>query len=1060
MKKLCILVLVMVLLLAGCKKEQPPAPTTQPVQQQVSTTLMVYMIGSDLEAKGGAGSNDLEEMLNSGVDLALHNVVVCAGGSKRWHNETMGESQAAYLELTEQGFTKVQDRNSASMGEGVRLTDFLQFAWENYPAERFALVLWDHGSGPVMGYGVDELFERDSLLLEEMRQGLQASPFGKENPLAWVGFDACLMASAELCSVWAEYADYLVASQEIEPSFGWNYAFLQDLGNPDIKMTMQAMTQAYLDGCLAYYQERGFDNRDTTLACVDLSYAKELDGAINALFAKAARDVENNYDALAVSRVETRAFGRATTGSEYDLIDLGDLAARMEKFYPGEAEAIQTVLEKMVVCNANNAQLCSGLSLYYPFYNKAFYEKSWQAVYNRLGVYPDYLAYLQGYEKIWLNSDKVASATGTIPQQQGVGQYTLALTKNQEKNFASARYYILRRDGDSRYTRLYIGNDVTLKDGILTANFDGNVLYAKNKFGVYTLPIVKEEDTVGGITRYSSYLRLTNSVRSGGVPEGEEHKVDDYRIAFTKDNTTGKTAVSALWPFHGDMDANILTGGKLDENLQGYHTYIFMEETDRYITRYDNGTVKPYDQWHKSTWISGMEWAIGDGLEFDFAPLPEGQYSLMFEVQDTQGNRFCSELLPIMVQSQPKQEKTPKPLVWNGEERTLLTEKDNVKIYLKKGRVNRKPMYQLEVENGNEFALDVRGYNIVVNDRYYVSDWISTSLEEVEPGKSWVSEGMDFGMAVDTGAVDKIRSLQIDLTVINTENGSSLLWEDPVRIEIPETAQIKAVGTGTDSSKIILPFMEARADEQVIFEDMDVKVTVLGAGRIDSSADLHVPVLVENLSDHVRCFQSKAIAVNRMTLTGGTPDTVKLLPGTAFYWDYTVTDYALKNANITAISNIDLLIRVSKEAKSFAGSYTEGWYPVELSQAGQTGTIFPEDAKVIFEENGIRIALIGTSKDSFDRLQWDIAIYNGSDQGINMRVVEDAVNGKLLDEYGDQFISMDAYEIGAGQYKLASVHVYSKEELELESVTFRIRFMTYDEGEILFDGKKITLTAP
>ena len=48
-----------------------------------STTLMIYMVGSDLEAKGGAGTADLEEMLKSEVDLSKNNVVVYAGGTKR-----------------------------------------------------------------------------------------------------------------------------------------------------------------------------------------------------------------------------------------------------------------------------------------------------------------------------------------------------------------------------------------------------------------------------------------------------------------------------------------------------------------------------------------------------------------------------------------------------------------------------------------------------------------------------------------------------------------------------------------------------------------------------------------------------------------------------------------------------------------------------------------------------------------------------------------------------------------------------------------------------------------
>lgn len=41
-----------------------------------------------------------------------------------------------------------------------------------------------------------------------------------------LGFDACLMASAEVAFTVSPYADYLIASQEVEPGNGWNYSFL------------------------------------------------------------------------------------------------------------------------------------------------------------------------------------------------------------------------------------------------------------------------------------------------------------------------------------------------------------------------------------------------------------------------------------------------------------------------------------------------------------------------------------------------------------------------------------------------------------------------------------------------------------------------------------------------------------------------------------------------------------------------------------------------------------------------------------------------------------------
>jgi hypothetical protein len=289
-------------------------------------TLMIYMIGPDLESKSGLGTEDLEEIAGSGVDLGDVNVIVCAGGTEKWRNEDMSAESNTILRLRRGGFTTEETWEAASMGDKETLSGFLTYCAENYPADEYALILWDHGSGPVMGFGMDTLHDRDNLTLAEMREAMEASPFGPDTKLAWVGFDACLMASAELACVWSDYADYLVASQEVEPAFGWRYSFLKDAAKVDTPELLNSVTRTYLESCEAYYVEKGYAERDTTLSCMDLSKAGALKNAVNDLFGKAAADVDKSYNRLAGRRIKTRALGRATTGSEYDLVDLNDAA--------------------------------------------------------------------------------------------------------------------------------------------------------------------------------------------------------------------------------------------------------------------------------------------------------------------------------------------------------------------------------------------------------------------------------------------------------------------------------------------------------------------------------------------------------------------------------------------------------------------------------------------------------------------------------------------------------------------------------------------------------------
>ena len=133
------------------------------------------------------------------------------------------------LQISENDFKIAGSSNiPLDMGEANTLTNYLQFCYDNYKTDHYSLVLWNHGGGPLVGYGKDELYEGDTLMLSEIDSALANSPFTGENKLDWVGFDACLMGSIEIAGVMSKYADYMIASQETEPGCGWDYSFLSE----------------------------------------------------------------------------------------------------------------------------------------------------------------------------------------------------------------------------------------------------------------------------------------------------------------------------------------------------------------------------------------------------------------------------------------------------------------------------------------------------------------------------------------------------------------------------------------------------------------------------------------------------------------------------------------------------------------------------------------------------------------------------------------------------------------------------------------------------------------
>lgn len=1039
-----LLTAVLVLLcLSGCR-ESVPAEASEP--QDSTTTLMVYMVGSDLEAKAGAATKDLAEIAESGVDLSKVNVLVYTGGAPHWHNEAASSEEHRILQLTDEGFMPIAATASVSMGQSECLTDFLTYAWENHPADQYALILWDHGDGPVIGYGRDMLFDNDTLTLKEMEAALAASPFGEENKLAWVGFDACLMASAELSCVWAPYAHFLVASQEVEPSFGWNYSFLSGLGNTDTPALLEAATSAYLTTCQEYYESRGYEQRDTTLSCVDLSLASELEAAINGLFSRAAQDVGSQYNALTARRVQTRALGRATTGSEYDLIDLKDLTTQLQDLYPEEAAAVQTVLEKMVTANAANADGCCGMSLYYPFYNKAYYTQSWGEAYAQLDVFPDYLTYLQAYEAVWLQNDLLATVAASQVPEEAAGQYTLQLTPEQTEVFASARYYILIRDGEEYYTRAFSSENVTNENGLLTANFDGSVLYVKDNYGNYHIPISQEHDTVGDVTRYSVYTTMANYVigLTADLPEGFEEVTEPHRFSLSLNNTTKTVSVNGLVPYDYQSQSDALAGGKeADTDLSDWAACFFHNSEHRYLTRDENGTILGLESWPADSMFSGRWMSVEDGVEFVYAPLTAGEYYLIFEIEDTQGNRYCSELLPIETDGTLETVPAPDPIAmdWSSGDRITLTEQSGVTLSLLKTEDFGAPGYKLEAVNTNDFPVLIDGGSLFWGDDLYCHD--NTGWFTVSPGETAEEDyGFDFGAISELGLLESAGTMQLSVTVQNAITGASLLYEQPFRITLSEQVMLTAPDTAAYYS-FTAPLCDALAEEQLLLDTEDVKVTLLGFGGNGMDSTFRGAVYIENRTDQPLILEPEGVALNGVYLSANF-DTVTLPANSKTYQRFTIDSYQLEQNGITSVGEMQLLLRQSDYSPLFSGNSRSQliWCPAELAQSG-TASPFPEGETVLLEQDGIRISLL-RSENTDSKCTWYLSIVNDSDTAISVDVTD--CPSKLY-TYSAQ--------TGAHQKCVGELTLY-KDDTDPENVTFRFRIMDFNGEAIEFTAEDLT----
>jgi hypothetical protein len=225
--------------------------------------------------------------------------------------------------------TMLQDMGEQNMGDPNVLKDFINWAMTNYPANRYCLVLWDHGSGwhkspngfffdqqsksvdrnenfnPLFsqavfrktagssvssstGFPVDPPSGRfdgfklcccddtdgDRLYNDEIQQVLNQIP-----NLDILGFDACLMNMVETAYEMRGQANFLVGSEESEQGDGWPYdAILQVLAATPTMTTAKlcsTMVQKYGQFCDAHTMY------DQTQSAIDLAQISALKDRIN-----------------------------------------------------------------------------------------------------------------------------------------------------------------------------------------------------------------------------------------------------------------------------------------------------------------------------------------------------------------------------------------------------------------------------------------------------------------------------------------------------------------------------------------------------------------------------------------------------------------------------------------------------------------------------------------------------------------------------------------------------------------------------------------------------------
>lgn len=312
-------------------------------------------------------------------------------------------------------------------GDPETLISFCKWGIENFPAEHYALIFWNHGSG-IIDLGkprainpselfsfnpVNNLIELDrtvpfldfinSLVIDDrgvcfddstghyltnqkMEYALKTicneCLGGKKFGL--IGFDACLMSMVEIAAILKNYSEVMVGSQEVELGTGWRY----DLVLSPFLTTSLTPFEFGKHVVLSYEQTYNKITNDYTQSAFNLSQIANLEQNINIVGSLLIESIKKQKNSSVRDAIKTSRHKLLCTHfDEPSYIDLHDLwnnllnnidrchfnneqegAILKQHLRKYLQEGLSIITQSIVIANTvgKNLNRARGISIYFP----------------------------------------------------------------------------------------------------------------------------------------------------------------------------------------------------------------------------------------------------------------------------------------------------------------------------------------------------------------------------------------------------------------------------------------------------------------------------------------------------------------------------------------------------------------------------------------------------------------------------------------------------------------------------------------------------------------------
>lgn len=268
MKRICLVYLFILLFIVSCSSSNAPGPVAGN-----KWTVMIYL---DADNNLGRWSEyDLHEMQEVG---STENVTVIV------QHDTHGGTTKRY-KVEKGSLTLLEDMGELDMSDPATLRNFVSDAELAYPADYYALIIWNHGQGwkgavqPGMAKSIFNDYDNNNysyLSNYYVAIALADAESTTGIKLDILGIDACEMSVIEAAYEFRNAADIFVASQEVVSVYGWDYKDLLTRLVNYPRMTPVELARAMVESFKNYYANTSppYDQTIVALA-LNMKYASD-----------------------------------------------------------------------------------------------------------------------------------------------------------------------------------------------------------------------------------------------------------------------------------------------------------------------------------------------------------------------------------------------------------------------------------------------------------------------------------------------------------------------------------------------------------------------------------------------------------------------------------------------------------------------------------------------------------------------------------------------------------------------------------------------------------------